>query len=63
MKSGRVQGWAFGMYGENRNTYRVWWGNLRKEPLGRPRHRWKDNFENVRHGLIHLAEDGQVAGL
>jgi len=26
-------------------------GNLRKEPLGRPRHRWKDNIENVRHGL------------
>jgi len=22
-----------------------WWGNLRKRPLGRPRHRWKDNIK------------------
>ena len=21
-----------------------WWGNLRVEPLGRPRHRWEDNI-------------------
>jgi hypothetical protein len=57
MKSGRMQGWVFGMYGENRNTYRVWGGDLRKEPLGRPRQKWKDNVENVLHGLIRLAED------
>jgi hypothetical protein len=32
-------------------------GNLRKEPLGRPRHRRKDSIENVWHGLIHVAEE------
>jgi hypothetical protein len=26
-------------------------GNLSKESLGRPRHRWNDNIENVGHCL------------
>ena len=27
-------------------TYRgFWWGKVRKEPLGRPRHRWEDNIK------------------
>jgi hypothetical protein len=22
-----------------------WWGELKKEPLGRPRHKWEDNIK------------------
>ena len=24
---------------------RFWWGKLRENPLGRPRHRWEDNIK------------------
>jgi len=52
MKSKRMQGWVFGVYGgEQKYIQGLVGGNLRKEPLGRPRHRWKDNIENVWHGL------------
>jgi hypothetical protein len=53
------------MYGENRGVYRVSVGNPEgKRPLGRPRHRWKDNikkdFQEVGSGgmdWIELAHD------
>jgi hypothetical protein len=39
------------MPGEWRHVYTISLGNLEgKRPLGRPRHRWEDNFE------MHLVE-------
>jgi hypothetical protein len=32
-------------------------GEFKERTTWKTRHRWKDNIENVRHGLIHLAED------
>jgi len=32
------------MYGDNTGVYRVWVPEG-KRPLGRPRHRWKDNIK------------------
>jgi len=47
-----------------------WWGNLRVEPLGRPRCRWKDNINmdlqkwEGEHGLDSSGSgQGQVVGL
>jgi ribosomal protein L28 len=51
MKSRRIQGWVFGMYGENRNMYKVWWGKLKERSTRKTRRRWKGNIENVGHGL------------
>jgi hypothetical protein len=41
-----------------------WWGDLRKRPLGRPRHRWRDHIkidllqvEWGGMGWIDLAQD------
>jgi len=28
-----------------RGVYRVWCGNMRERPFGRPRRRWKDNIK------------------
>jgi len=36
---------ACSTYGERRGVYWSWWGNLRKRPLGRTRHRWEDNIK------------------
>ena len=34
------------MYGERRGTYRVLVGKREgRRPLGRPRHKWQDNFK------------------
>ena len=42
--------------GESRDSYRVLVGKLeRKRPLGRPRHRWKDN---IRMDLKEVGWDG-----
>jgi len=70
-------GGAGGMYwekgemhmGERRYAYRIFVGKVRR-PLGRPRHRWKDNiaidFQEIRWGGRRLdssgSGDGQVAG-
>jgi hypothetical protein len=41
--------------GEKRGVYRFWLGNLKKGPLGRPRHRWgvnsKMNPQEVEFGV------------
>ena len=43
VKSRRMR-WAghVARMGEERGVYRVWWGNRRETPLGRPRCRWVD---------------------
>ena len=39
-------GWAYSTYGARRGVYRVLVGKPEgKRPLGRPRHRWKDNIK------------------
>ena len=58
-----MDGGEWNVLGERRNAYRIFVWKLRR-PLGRPRHRWKDNtainFQEIRRGaadLIHLAQD------
>jgi hypothetical protein len=56
--------------GEGRVVYRILVGKPEgKRPLGRPRHRWKDNIEMDLQTVgcggmdrIELAQDRQVAG-
>jgi hypothetical protein len=50
--------------GEGRGMYKVFVGKPeRKRPLGRPRHRWKDNIkldlQEVRYGVVDLIELAQ----
>jgi hypothetical protein len=41
-------GWKCSTHGEKRTAYGVLVGKPEgKKPLGRPRHRWKDNTETV----------------
>jgi hypothetical protein len=43
-----------------------WWGNLRRRPLGRPRHRWEDNIRidlrEVGCGFVDWMELAQDRG-
>jgi hypothetical protein len=64
-------GGACSTYGESRNVYRILVGKYEgKKPVGRPRHRWKNNMkislEEVRLGgmdWIDVAKDRRGGGL
>jgi hypothetical protein len=47
VKSRRMR-WAghVARMGEGRGVHRVWWGNLRERPFGRPRRRWEYNLKS-----------------
>ena len=44
VKSRRMR-WAGNVARIEEGCTGLWWGNLRKRPLGRPRRRWEDNIK------------------